>query len=134
MGLFDIFRKKKPELTGEDLKWNKMWDLWTKGEAASPYAELMTYQAEVCNGGHAQYFSNVENLGDPAQELTVLKQILSARLKENAENAYKAYRVLEENPRDEEAETILAQCDGIFYENEAEIDRALEEYAAGMTL
>ena len=55
MGLFDLFKKKKVELTEEQLKWNKMWDLWTDGEAESPYAELMTYQSEINNGGHGQY-------------------------------------------------------------------------------
>lgn len=31
MGLFDIFKKKKEvELTEEQLKWNKMWELWTE--------------------------------------------------------------------------------------------------------
>ena len=30
MGLFDIFKKKKVELTEEQLKWNKMWDLFFK--------------------------------------------------------------------------------------------------------
>ena len=64
MGLFDLFKKKKVELTEEQLKWNKMWDLWTDGNAESPYAELMTYQSEINNGGHGQYFCNIENNDD----------------------------------------------------------------------
>ncbi len=64
MSLFDFFKKKKVELTEEQLKWNKMWELWTEEKVASPYAELMTYQSEINNGGHDQYFSNVENTGD----------------------------------------------------------------------
>ena len=57
-----IFKKSKKDvevkeqkLSAKDLKWNKMWDLWAKGEIASPYADLMTYQSEVYNGGHAQF-------------------------------------------------------------------------------
>ena len=50
---------KKSELTEEQKKWNKMWDLWANGLTDSPYAELMTYQSEVYNGGHGQYFDNV---------------------------------------------------------------------------
>ena len=56
MGLFDIFKKKKVELTEEQLKWNKMWELWTEAKVEVPYAQLMTYQSEVNNGGHDQYF------------------------------------------------------------------------------
>ena len=26
MGIFDLFKKKKVELTEEQLKWNKMWE------------------------------------------------------------------------------------------------------------
>lgn len=55
MGLFDKL-KKKDELPEKDRKWNKMWDLWAEGEAAAPYAQLMTYDSEVNNGGHSQYF------------------------------------------------------------------------------
>ena len=134
MGLFDIFKKKEVELTKEELQWNKMWDLWTEEKAESPYAELMTYQSEVNNGGHDQYFLNVENTGNLEKEMSVLEQILSAKLKENLKKAYQAYLVLEENEDDEDAEEILEQCDDTFWENEEEINQALEEYASKMQL
>ncbi len=130
MGLFDIFKKKEVELTKEELQWNKMWDLWTEEKAESPYAELMTYQSEINNGGHDQYFLNVENTGDLEKEMSVLEQILSAKLKENLRKAYQAYLTLEENEDDEDAEEMLEQCDDIFWENEEEINQALEEYAS----
>ena len=47
MGLFDAFKKKKTELSDEQKKWNKMWDLWASGQVDSPYAELMTYRSEI---------------------------------------------------------------------------------------
>lgn len=134
MGLFDIFKKKEVELTKEELQWNKMWDLWTEEKADSPYAELMTYQSEINNGGHDQYFLNVENTGDLEKEMSVLEQILSAKLKENLRKAYQAYLVLEENEDDEDAEEMLEQCDDIFWENEEEINQALEEYASKIEL
>ena len=134
MGLFDVFKKKEVELTREELQWNKMWDLWTEEKAESPYAELMTYQSEVNNGGHDQYFVNVENTGDLEKEMSVLEQILSAKLKENLRKAYQAHLVLEENEDDEDAEEILEQCDDTFWENEEEINQALEEYASKMQL
>ena len=59
MGLFDFLREKRVEQTEKQLKLNKLWELWEEEKAASPYAELMTYQSEVNNGGHSQYFTNV---------------------------------------------------------------------------
>ena len=134
MGLFDIFKKKKVELTKEQLKWNKMWELWTEEKVDSPYAELMTYQSEINNGGHDQYFTNVENTSDLNKEISALEQILSAELKNNLNKAYKAYLILEKKEEDEEAEETLEQCDDIFYENEEEINRLLEEYACKIEL
>ena len=126
MSLFDLFKKKKVELTEEQLKWNKMWDLWTDGEAESPYAELMTYQSEINNGGHSQYFFNIENNDDLNKEMSALENILSDKLVDNLHKAYKAYLILEEN---EEAEAIMEQCDDMFYENEEEINSKLQAYA-----
>lgn len=129
MGLLDIFKKKKVELTEEQLKWNKMWKLWTEERVKSPYAELMTYQSEINNGGHSQYFCNVENVSDLQKEMSELQIILTPVLRENLKKAYKAYLILEENEEDEKAEEILEQCDDIFYENEEQINHLLEQYA-----
>lgn len=129
MGLFDFLKKKQVQLTDEQKKWNKMWELWSEGEADSPYAELMTYQSEINNGGHDQYFLNVENTGDLQKEMSVLETVLSAKLKNNLQKAYKAYLVLEEKEDDEKAEEIMEQCDDVFYENEEEINTRLKEYA-----
>lgn len=134
MGLFDGFTMEKAELTEEQQKWNKMWDLWAKGEVDSPYAELMTYQGEINNGGHGQYFMNVENTSDLQKEMSALVNVLPQNLISNLQNAYEAYLVLEEKEEDEKAEEVLEQCDSIFYENEEEINRLLEEYAAKMEL
>jgi len=130
MGLFDFFKRKKVELTAEQRKWNKMWDLWVEGKAASPYAELMTYQSEVNNGGHDQYFTNVENTGDLQKEMSALASILPQKLVSNLQKAYEAYLTSEE----EIAEEISEQCDDLFYENEGEINRLLESYAAKVEL
>ena len=134
MGLFDIFKKKKIVLTEEQLRWNKMWDLWVEGKVDSPFAELMEYQSQVNNGGHDQYFTNVENKGDLQKEMSALEQILSEKLNSNLKRAYKAYLVLEEKEDDEKAEEILEQCDDVFYENEEHINHALEEYASKLEL
>ena len=129
MGLFDIFKKKKVELTEEQLKWNKMWELWTEEKTKSPYTELMTYQSEINNGGHSQYFCNVENVSDLQKGMSALEEILPPFLIENLQKAYKADLVLEEKEDDEKAEEILEQCDDVFYENEEQINHILQEYA-----
>ena len=134
MGLFDIFKKKKVELTEEQLKWNKMWELWTEEKAESPFAELMTYQSEINNGGHSQYFTNVENTGDIQKDMSSLETILHKKMNTNLKKAYKAYLVLEEKEEDEKAEEILEQCDNVFYELEEEINHVLEEYASKIEL
>ena len=133
MCFFGLFRKKKAELTVEQLKWNKMWDLWTEKKVGSPYAELMTYQSEINNGGHDQYFTNVENTGDLPKEIAELEKILPPDLKANLQKAYKAYLTLDEND-DEEAEEAFAQCDDVFYDNEAQIDLMLQEYANNLEI
>ena len=134
MGFFDLFKKKKVELTDQQLKWNKIWELWEEEKAESPYQELMTYQSEINNGGHDQYFLNVGNTGDLQKEMAALEKILPPKLTANLKKAYKAYLVLEEDEDDEAAEEILEQCDDVFYENEEKINQALEAYAAQIKL
>lgn len=134
MGLFDFLKKKEVQLTDEQKKWNKMWELWTEGQVDSPYAELMTYQSEINNGGHDQYFLNVGNTGALQKEMSMLETVLSAKLKNNLQKAYKAYLVLEEKEDDETAEEIMEQCDDVFYENEEEINHILEEYSSKIEL
>ena len=129
MGLFDIFKKKKVELTEEQLKWNKMWELWTEEKTKSPYSELMTYQSEINNGGHSQYFCNVDNVSDLKKEMSALEEILTPLLRENLQKAYEAHLIFEEKGDDEKAEEVLEQCDDVFYENEEQINHILQEYA-----
>ncbi len=110
---------------------NKIWELWEEGKAISPYAELMTYQNEINNGGHDQYFMNIENTRDLPKELSVLASVLPQELKSNVQKAYAAYLALAE---DKKAEEVLKQCDDVFYDNEKEITRLLEDYAAKTAL
>ena len=134
MGLFDIFRKSKTELSDEQKKWNKMWDLWEENRTDTPYAELMTYQSEINNGGHDQYFFNIENSGNLQKEMAVLKTVLPAKLRDNLQNAYDAYLKLTNEESDEQAGTILSQYDDEFYKVEEDINRILREYASQIEL
>ena len=115
-------------------KWNKMWELWTEGRADSPYQELMSYQSEVNNGGHDQYFFNTENIDDLQKELPILETILPEKLQKNLQDAYGAYLVLTDKESDETAQAILEQCDDTFYKYEEEINCMLKKYAAEMKL
>ena len=133
MGLLGFLKKKKVKLTKEQCKWNKMWDLWSEEKVDSPYGQLMTYQSEINNGGHDQYFTNVENIADLQNEVSVLETILPVIHKDNLRKAYKAYLALKEK-EDEHSEEILEQCDDVFYENEAELNSILEEYAQKIEL
>lgn len=132
MGILDIF-KKKEEIPEEAQKWNKMWDLWTEEQIESPYKELMTYQSEINNGGHSQYFCNIESIINIEDELKELKSILPQNLIDNLNKAYKANQILE-NEENEEAETIIEECDNIFYENENLINDLLNERASKIEL
>ena len=131
---FDIFRRKKNKAIGEDViseadeKWNRIWDLWAEGEIESPYNELMTYQSEVNNGGHHQYFLNTENNGDVRKDIDALCTILSSVLTENIQTAFKSYVELEQDKNIEANEEILEQCDDVFYENEEMINGILERF------
>lgn len=133
MRFFGLFKKKKIELTEAQLKFNKMWELWTEEKAESPYAELMTYQSEVNNGGHSQYFCNVENVGDLQKEMAELGRVMPFDLNENLQEAYQAHLILEKT-EDEKAEEIMERCDDVFYENEQIINQLLEKYAEKIEL
>ena len=134
MGVFDFFKKRKSELSREQKKWNKMWDLWAENRADTPYAEVMTYQSEVNNGGHDQYFFNVEQTGDLQAEISILENVLSEELRSNLLTAYDAYQMLADKESDEEWEAILEGCDNVFFKNEEEINRILKEYASKIEL
>ena len=60
----------------------------------------------------------------------MLENVLPSKLRANLKKAYEAHLALEEKEEDEELVEVLEQCDDVFYENEEEIIRILEEYAA----
>ena len=118
MAFFDYLKPRK-KLTGEQLQWNRMWTMWCRGEADSPYGELMTYVGEVSNGGHAQYFTNTVFL---KADMEVLDTALPPVLRDNLRRALDAFR-------NDGSEEILAHCDRVFGENEHLIAEILKTYA-----
>lgn len=134
--LFKFFkRKQQPEnkLTSDEIesnnKWNKMWELWADGKVESPYNELMSYHGEVNNGGHYQFFSNTDNIGNSETVVETLSSVLSEDLKINLKKAYTAYINLEKDIDIDHYEQIMKKCDNIFYENENVIIKMLETYS-----
>ena len=91
--------------------------------------ELMTYQSEVNNGGHLQYFDNLENVGDLQKEVSQLNRILPQILKDNLLKAYNAYLVMLKQDQDDETEIVFEKYDEIYYENEESINQLLEKYS-----
>lgn len=131
---FDLFRRKRNKdskteiLTEADDKWNRMWDLWAEGEIESPCNELMSYQSEVNNGGHHQYFLNTENNSDIHKDIEALNGILPIVLKNNIQKAFNAYIELEHDKNIDKNEEILEKCDDVFFANEEMINEILERY------
>jgi len=54
MFIFNLFKKKKNH-PSDKISLDKIWNMWENDSVPSPYRELMTYQAEVNNGGHMQF-------------------------------------------------------------------------------
>lgn len=134
MGIFDFIKPQKPqELPPEQQRWNKMWDLWADGELDSPYASLMTYQSEVNNGGHDQYFFNTANCGDLQAEVTAVLSLLPEVLRENLRRGYEAFAA-QEDITDDTNEALFSECDDVFYANEQLINQLLEAFAATIKL
>ena len=135
MRMFNFFKKSKANhLTDEQRKWNRMWDLWVEGCADSPYAELMTYQSEINNGGHDQYFISLENSDNLQANIAILETVLPAQLQANLRNAYNAYLKLSNEESDEQTGTTLNQYNDEFYKGEEEINCILREYASKMEI
>lgn len=119
--------KDSAALSPEDQRFNKMWDLWAEGKVSSPYAELMTYQSEINNGGHDQFFYNVSQSDSVERVVGELYKILPEAL---ASNMRTAHHALLENGDDTDAnEEVFEGCDDFFYENEELINYILQEYS-----
>ena len=115
-------------VTDEARKWNLMMDLWTEEELPSPYQELITYDNEVNNGGHAQYFFNTDDCQDIKTEIETILPALPELLRENLMQGFKAFLALDDIIYDPENE-VFSQCDDVFYDNEDLLIEILKQYA-----
>ncbi len=136
MGLFSLFyklknRKKRGEekysLTEKEKRHNRMWDLWAEDKLPAPCSDLMLYQAEVNNGGHDQFFFNLENRVESDafdKAVSGVRSLLSGGLLANFEKALAAYKAYDDD--EDAACEVLDNCDDYYYENEEEINTILE--------
>lgn len=115
MGLFNFLRKKTTPLTEEE-RLDRLWELWEIGDLKAPCAQLMTYEAEVNNGGHGQYFFNIANTGDLKTEIDIILPMLPQLLRENLERGYRAF-IGQDDISDDVNEELFEECDSVFYEN-----------------
>lgn len=133
MGLFDRFKKKKEApLSGESLKWNKMFSLWSEGDLPSPYSELVGYYGEIPSGGHPCYFDNTAGTYDLEKTVEILVENLPEKLSENLKEAYAFYvRSLSEDDEAacEELYKKMYECDIVYDKNQGLLEAALQEYA-----
>ena len=133
MGFFDIFKKKKEQPLTTDQKVNKMWELWGEDKLDLPCAKLMKYESEVNNGGHSQYFFNVANCGDLAEEVEAVLSMLPDPLRENLARGYAAFSE-QDDISDDVNDEVFEECDDVFYEHEQDIIDIIYEAAKNLTV
>ena len=106
--------------------WNKMWDMWSENKLPLPLSELLTYDSEVNNGGHYQYFDSLGYISDVKKSVAIVKKLLPLGLKLNLAKAYRAYvKSLKEIDVDE----IMEKCDNYYYSKESAIENLLNKHA-----
>ena len=137
MGIFDkLFRKDNAEKRARR-QWEEMWRLWSEGALPSPYQELLTYDSEVQDGGHLQFFLNTEiRKTNMFAMMAQLKEVLPEDHAENVSAAYRAYLKLGIDIDDDNSiaealeEAPLRTYDGFYSEHAEELLDLLEAYAA----
>ena len=132
MGLLDVLKKKKTTLTPDE-KLDRMWAMWANNELKLPCAKLMTYESEVNNGGHSQYFFNIANCGNLAAEVEAVLPMLPEPLRENLSRGYVAFAA-QKNISDDDNDALFEECDDVFYDHEQLLIDILYEAAKSLTL
>ena len=120
-------------MSDNQMKWNKLWDLYGSGELAeNDYNTflLCDYESGVNGEGHSGWFFNTENTeGKEAikKNLSALEEVLPTHLYDNLVEAFRSYGT-------EEEEGICESADDYFYEHEQEIIEYLQGVANRLDL
>lgn len=122
---------------GEKDKWSMMWEKWEAGEIESPYNELLTYDNEMQEGGHLQFFLNRALRGENMfSVMAALRETLPSGHADNLSQAYRQYCLLDIDPDDDGAvmqaleDDPLSPFDRYYAEHEEELLDVLEAFAA----
>ena len=136
MGFWKKLFGKKEEDEGTR-RWNAMWEAWEAGEIPSPCNELLTYDSEMQEGGHLQFFLNRALRGENIfAVMAALRETLPAGHAENVAQAYRQYCLLGIDPENDAdvcavlEDAPLAPFDAYYDEHEEELLDVLEAYAA----
>ena len=121
-----FFKKKKPvELTDEEKKMNKLWDLYASGELDELdhgiYC-LCEYESEINGEGHSGFFCNSDNCDTLDDLIGTLKTVLPESHRLNLMTAYEAYETDNEDD-------VCEKADDFFYDNEEDILEILQSFA-----
>ena len=126
-------RKKQPELTEAQKKWNKLWEMYGSGELAKTDYNtfvLCEYESGVNGEGHSGWFFNTENTeGKEAinKSISALENILPAHLYDNLKKAFHSYGT-------ENEDEVCESADDYFYEHEQEVIEYLQGVANNLEL
>ena len=108
-------------------------DMWVDGKLEGPINDLLSYDGEVQNGGHLQFF---ENYNDNLYDMMIsLKEILPSDFYNNLEKAYGEYKKAgyEIDSVDDfvnvALEGTLDDADNFYYSNDKIINKILQDYA-----
>ena len=122
----------------DEEKWNKMIDLWSDYKLDDPIKDVITYDAEVQNGGHLQFFENCE--GEIEELMISLKKQLPEEMYSNLKEAYDLHKkknLTIETVDDYVEEAQLGdfdKFDNFYYDNENKISKIMQEYASTLEL
>lgn len=120
--MFSFF-KKKTELTKEQKRWNKLWEMYDSGELEdinSDIYALCEYESGVNGEGHSGFFCNNEDEMPGFNKS--LENILPAQLYDNFCKALNSYET-------EKEDEICENADDYFYEHEQQIIDILQSFA-----
>lgn len=129
---------RKNKNTEKAQRYNKVWDLWAEEKLDDPIKYLLTYDSEVQNGGHRQYFDNCidgKTYEERKEIFTALKEQLSKGLYQNLRSAYEVYRDAVRFNKD--MSSIFEKYDEFYYGDDLTnetVHKKIEAFASTLEL
>lgn len=136
-----IINKKKTTKNENEFseeKWNKMIDMWSDFELDDPIKDVLTYDAEINNGGHLQFFENCHDNLD--EMLLSLKNTLPSDIYNNLKKAYDIYASSNTNIEnvddyvEESSKNQFSEYDTYYYNNTDKINEILKNFASTLKI